>query len=62
MPLYEYSCDKCGIVEVLQKITEEPLDKCPNCECDVKKIMSVNGAPQFNGDGFYCTDYKTGKN
>ena len=58
MPLYEYNCENCGIVEVLQKITEEPLDKCPNCEKEVNRIMSVTASPQFNGDGFYCTDYK----
>ena len=58
MPLYEYSCENCGKIEVLQKISDEPLQKCPNCNKDVYKLMSVTSDPQFNGSGFYKTDYK----
>jgi putative FmdB family regulatory protein len=61
MPLYEYSCKKCGILEVLQKISEEPLKKCPTCKKKITKVMSVTGDPQFNGSGFYKTDYKKAK-
>ena len=32
MPFYEYQCRKCGHhVEVLQKISDAPLKKCPAC-------------------------------
>jgi putative FmdB family regulatory protein len=58
MPLYEYQCKSCGIIEVLQKPSEEPLTNCPKCNKIVSKILSVVGKPQFKGTGFYQTDYK----
>ena len=32
MPFYEYECPHCGYdEEVLQKINDKPLTKCPSC-------------------------------
>jgi putative FmdB family regulatory protein len=57
MPLYEYKCNKCGTAfEVIQKIAEPPMTKCPQCGGSVKKIISAP-ALQFKGSGFYITDY-----
>lgn len=57
MPLYEYKCRKCkSVLEVLQKINEPPLKKCPTCEGPLKKIIS-SSAIQFKGSGWYVTDY-----
>ena len=60
MPFYEYQCQACGAqTEVLQKITDGPLKKCPECgKSKLKKIMS---APVFRlkGAGWYETDFKT---
>ena len=56
MPIYEYSCQKCGIVEVTQRITEKALSKCPNCKSKVKKLIS-NTSFQLKGTGWYITDY-----
>jgi len=57
MPLYEYKCDKCGTTfEVIQKLAEPPVKKCPQCGGSVKKIISPP-ALQFKGSGFYITDY-----
>lgn len=58
MPTYEYECKKCGILEIQQKITEESLKKCPNCEQEVTRLISVPSPPKFKGSGFYETDYK----
>ena len=58
MPLYEYFCKKCGTIEVRQSISDKPLEKCPNCDKQVTRIMSTTGTPQFKGKGFYQTDYK----
>jgi putative FmdB family regulatory protein len=62
MPFYEYQCSNCGHhEEVLQKITDKPLKKCPNCgKNGLKKLMS---APVFRlkGTGWYETDFKTDK-
>ena len=61
MPLYEYKCSKCGTTfEVIQKITDAPIKKCPQCGGRTKKIMSPS-ALQFKGSGWYITDY-AGKN
>lgn len=57
MALYEYECENCGVIEVLQKITEEPLEECPNCKAPVKKLISAPGVFNLKGKGFYETDY-----
>ena len=56
MPIYEYRCPKCGDFDVMQKITEKPLRKCPTCKGKVQKLMS-NTAFQLKGTGWYVTDY-----
>lgn len=56
MPIYEYSCQKCGVVEVTQRITEKALTKCPTCKSKVKKLIS-NTSFQLKGTGWYVTDY-----
>ena len=62
MPFYEYECPHCGYdEEVLQKITDKPLTKCPSCgKKGLKKLMS---APVFRlkGSGWYETDFKSDK-
>jgi putative FmdB family regulatory protein len=62
MPFYEYECPHCGYRdEVLQKITDKPLKKCPSCgKTGLKKLMS---APVFRlkGSGWYETDFKSDK-
>src|SRR5690349_5003971 len=62
MPFYEYECPHCGYdEEVLQKITDKPLTKCPSCgKKGLKKLMS---APLFRlkGSGWYETDFKGDK-
>lgn len=57
MPLYEYSCDSCGgSLEVLQRLSEAPLSKCPLCGGSLHKVISAP-ALQFKGSGWYVTDY-----
>ena len=62
MPFYEYECQSCKFyTEVMQKITEAPLAKCPSCgKKALKKLVS---APVFRlkGDGWYETDFKSDK-
>ncbi len=55
MPTYEYECKKTGeIYEVTQKITDPPLEKCPDCGGPVQKLISggtgfiMKGAPCIN--------------
>jgi putative FmdB family regulatory protein len=56
MPIYEYRCDTCGQFEVMQKITERPLKRCPTCQAKVTKLIS-NTSFQLKGSGWYLTDY-----
>ncbi len=60
MPFYEYECSNCKFyVETLQKISDEPLRKCPSCKKQtMKKLIS---APVFRlkGAGWYETDFKS---
>jgi len=62
MPIYEYACPKCGEFEISQRITEDPLKRCPTCRSKVKKLISQTSF-QLKGSGWYITDYarKDGK-
>ncbi len=55
MPTYLYECENCGRFEEFQKITAEPLSKCPHCGGKVKRIIGQPGII-FKGSGFYSTD------
>jgi putative FmdB family regulatory protein len=62
MPFYEYQCSACNAhVEVLQKISDAPLRKCP--ECGRQKLTRLISAPVFRlkGSGWYETDFKSDK-
>jgi putative FmdB family regulatory protein len=62
MPFYEYECQACKYyTEVMQKITEAPLTKCPSC--GKRKLKKLVSAPVFRlkGAGWYETDFKTDK-
>lgn len=55
MPIYEYECESCGRFTLEQKMTDDPLNTCPDCNSDVHRV------PQpcqiiFHGPGFYVTD------
>jgi|SRR5208283_5679207 putative FmdB family regulatory protein len=56
MPIYEYKCDKCGVFEVTQRITENALKKCPTCKSKVERIISATSFV-LKGSGWYVTDY-----
>lgn len=60
MPTYEYRCESCGIFEYFQKITADPLKTCPECQGEVKRLISNNPHIIFKGSGFYVTDYGRG--
>jgi len=61
MPIYEYQCTACDKeIEVLQKISDDPLQICPVCgESALKKKISA-AAFRLKGGGWYETDFKTG--
>ena len=61
MPIYEYACTNCQhTLDALQKVSDEPLQDCPECgQPALKRLLS---APRFRlkGQGWYETDFKTG--
>jgi putative FmdB family regulatory protein len=61
MPFYEYRCQNCGHeMEALQKISDDPLVDCPECEQPaLKKLISAAGF-RLKGGGWYETDFKGG--
>lgn len=63
MPLYEYQCSNCGnMLEELQKMSDEPLKKCPECgKNTLKRLIGTGAGLIFKGSGFYLTDYKNAK-
>jgi putative FmdB family regulatory protein len=57
MPIYEYSCKKCGkTIEAIQKFSDPPLKKHQDCGGALTKLISAAGF-QFKGTGWYVTDY-----
>ena len=61
MPIYEYSCQKCGArTEVMQKITDKPLKRCKSCGGKLEKEWSTSSF-QLKGSGWYVTDYAAKK-
>ncbi len=61
MPFYEYQCTQCGHEEeVLQKISEKPLRKCPACGKSTMKKKVSAAAFRLKGGGWYETDFKSG--
>lgn len=57
MPIYEYSCGKCGAhLEVMQKISDKPLSRHARCGGKLTKEWSQTSF-QLKGSGWYVTDY-----
>lgn len=61
MPIYEYQCKNCAhALETIQKISDKPLRKCPECgKSALEKLISAT-AFRLKGDGWYETDFKSG--
>src|SRR4030095_7492273 len=59
MPIYEYRCAKCGYQkEYLQRLSDAPLTKCPECGKKTFNKMVTAAGFQLKGTGWYATDFK----
>lgn len=71
MPLYDYTCAKCGKVKEFLASRQETEKPCAAAEseqaqpasthCDgtmVRNIIQVGSSAHFKGTGWYVTDYK----
>jgi putative FmdB family regulatory protein len=61
MPIYAYKCESCGHAkDVLQKISDAPLNACPACgKATFAKQLTAAGF-QLKGSGWYATDFRGG--
>ena len=59
MPIYAYKCESCGFSkDVLQKISDAPLQDCPSCGKSTFKKQVTAAGFQLKGSGWYATDFK----
>ena len=57
MPTYVYKREDGTTFEVMQRITEDPLETCPLTGQKVKRVIGGGAGLIFKGEGFYLTDY-----
>ena len=58
MPIYEYECKACKKVhELIQKFSDAPMKKCPDCGKPVTKLISLSSF-SLKGSGYDTTDSK----
>ena len=60
MPIYEYRCQQGHTFEVMQRMSDDPVQICETCEAPVSRVFHPV-AVHFKGSGFYNTDYGTRK-
>jgi putative FmdB family regulatory protein len=59
VPIYAYRCASCGFQQdVLQKMSDAPLTKCPSCGADALKKQVTAAGFQLKGSGWYATDFR----
>lgn len=56
MPIYEYKCANGHVFDVIQKMSDEPLGECQECDAPAERVLHPV-AVHFKGSGFYTTDY-----
>jgi putative FmdB family regulatory protein len=58
MPTYSYACDACGYgFEREQRISEDPIKKCPKCGKAKARRMISAGNFILKGGGWYSDGY-----
>lgn len=61
MPIYAYRCASCGHAQdVLQKLSDAPLNVCPACGADAFQKQITAAGFQLKGSGWYATDFRGG--
>ena len=59
MPTYVYRCDACSHqFELFQRMSDDPLDTCPECEGSVRQVIHPVGVV-FKGSGWYINDSRS---
>lgn len=60
MPTYVYRREDGTTFEIEQRITDDPLETCPETGQPVERIITGSAGLIFKGDGFYVNDYGKG--
>ena len=60
MPTYDYLCENGHRFELVQRFSDDALDKCVECGAPCKRLLHAP-AIHFKGSGFYSTDYGSKK-
>src|SRR3954451_16467947 len=58
MPIYEYRCTNGHTFEVIQSMSDDPVETCEQCGAPVERVFHPV-AVHFKGTGFYSTVYKS---
>ncbi|MFN7834446.1 MAG: FmdB family zinc ribbon protein [Burkholderiaceae bacterium] len=59
MPIYAYRCAACGFQkDVLQKMSDDPLTVCPQCQATAFDRQVTAAGFQLKGAGWYVTDFR----
>ncbi|HEY0317960.1 MAG TPA: FmdB family zinc ribbon protein [Solirubrobacterales bacterium] len=56
MPIYEYKCENGHVFDVIQRMADEALTECQECDAPAVRVLHPV-AVHFKGSGFYNTDY-----
>src|ERR687889_595834 len=56
MPIYEYRCTNGHTFEVIQSMSDDPVETCEVCGAPVERVFHPV-AVHFKGSGFYSTEY-----
>lgn len=63
MPTYEYRCASCGHeFERVQRMSEDPINECPQCHQATAKRMISQGNFILKGSGWYADLYSGSSN
>lgn len=57
MPTYTYRREDGSTFEMQQRITDDPLETCPETGQEVERIITGNAGVIFKGEGFHVNDY-----
>src|SRR6218665_1221939 len=61
MPIYAYRCGSWGNAkDVLQKLSDQPLTRCPACGAEAFAKQLTAAGFQLKGSGWYVTDFRGG--
>jgi putative FmdB family regulatory protein len=60
MPTYEYTCSRGHHFEEVQRISDPPLTRCPDCKAHARRQIS-QGNFILKGGGWYASGYQKTK-